>query len=297
MKLPNFLIIGAGKAGTTSVYRYLQQHPEVFVSPVKEPGFFVWEGQRHALLPDRRMPVRSLEAYAALFEGVRGEKAVGEASPSYLVDPLAAARIRERLPQVRLIAILRDPVERAWSSYWMTVRDGRERRSFEQAVADELSAWPGPPPERPYESYLWRGRYAHHLGPYLERFERARIRVCLFDDLAADPRAFMGELYRYLEVDDRFAPTTALRYNASGLPRHRLLGPLLNKSALSRTLRRLLPPAFGRRGALVQDALRSRLLARPPLAPALRRRLVACYRDDILALQDLLGRDLSHWLA
>lgn len=297
MILPNFLIIGAGKAGTTSVYHYLRQHPEVFVSPIKEPAFFVWEGQSQDLIPAWRMPVRSLAAYAALFDGVRHEKAIGEASPTYLVDPRAAARIRHRLPQARLIAILRDPVERAFSSYCMHLRDGRERRSFEQAVADELLDWPCRSRIQPHRSYLWYGLYAHHLGPYLTLFERSQLKICLFDDLAADPPGFMRQLFRFLEVDDGFVPRTAVRYNASGLPQHRLLGPLLNKSALTRTLRRLLPEPLRRRGALIQEILRSRQMIKPPVPPELRRRLVALYRSDILALQDLIDRDLARWLA
>src|SRR5215218_4707583 len=123
MTMPNFLIIGAGKSGTTSLYHYLGQHPEVFMSPMKEPKFFCFEGER----PNFRGPgddeeinrkcVTTIDAYRALFDGVACEKAVGEASSMYLYYPKAPERIDHHVAGVRLIAVLRNPVDRAYSSY------------------------------------------------------------------------------------------------------------------------------------------------------------------------------------
>jgi hypothetical protein len=299
MAMPNFLIIGFEKAGTTSVYHYLKQHPQVFVSPTKETNFFVHEGQNPEILPYLRkeLPVvRSLAAYRALFDEVSEHKAVGEASPLYLADPHAAEQIRHYLPGAKLIALLRDPAERAYSSYWMRVRDGRETRSFEQAVEEELAGRLDDSLELESRHYVDWGLYARHLKVYLSSFDRSQLAIYLFDDLQADPSGLMRELFGFLEVDDGFIPDTSVRYNASGPPRSRLLRPFLWKSAVTRTVRRALPGPLSRRAASIQEAWRSRALAKPPMAPKLRRRLVANYRRDILELQGMLQRDLSRWL-
>jgi hypothetical protein len=299
MAMPNFLIIGFEKAGTTSVYHYLKQHPQVFVSPTKETNFFVHEGQNPEILPylaKELTVVRSLADYRALFEAVSEHKAVGEASPLYLADPKAAECIRHHIPDAKLIALLRDPAERAYSAYWMRVRDGRETRSFEQAVDEELAGRLDDSLEVERRHYVRWGLYARHLKVYFSRFDRAQLAIYLFDDLQADPGGLMRELFRFLEVDDRFVPDTSIRYNASGTPRNRLLRPLFGKSAVTRTLRRALPGPLGRRAASIQEAWRSRALAKPPMPPKVRRRLVAGYRRDILELQGMLERDLSGWL-
>lgn len=141
--LPTFLVIGAAKAGTTSLYHYLGQHPQVFMSPVKEPGFFALEG--HPL--DFRGPgdewlrqatTTTLEAYQKLFEGVRDEPAVGEASVLYLHHHAAPEAIARYVPDVKLVAVLRDPVERAYSAFLYQTRNGREPLAdFEEALRAE----------------------------------------------------------------------------------------------------------------------------------------------------------------
>jgi hypothetical protein len=291
MIMPNFLIIGSQSAGTTSVYNYLKQHPQMYVSPIKETHFFVHDGQNLELLRHLTPGITSLAAYQALFQDVSEHKAIGEASPLYLVDPHAAARIRHYLPEAKLIAILRDPAERAYTAYWMRVRDGRENRSFEQAIDEEMRGL-----DVALRGYVRWGFYATHLKTYLALFDRAQLAICLFDDLRADPAEFMRELFRFLEVDDAFTPDTSVRYNASGSSRSKLLQPLFRKSALTRILRRVLPQPLSRRAASFQERWRGRELSKPPMPPALRRRLVAEYRSDVLELQDMIKRDLSPWL-
>ncbi len=119
MPLPNFLIIGATKSGTTSLYRYIGQHPDVYMSLIKELRFFVVNGSGAQLYrgptDDSRYPVTCLGDYLSYFEGAAAETAIGEATPEYLVVPEDPKRIRQRIPHARLIAILRDPTERAYS--------------------------------------------------------------------------------------------------------------------------------------------------------------------------------------
>src|SRR5881628_1693582 len=129
MMLPNFLIIGAAKSGTTSLYQYLRQHPEVYMSAVKETNWFAYEGQR-----DSWYSVRTAEEYERLFDGVTVQRAIGEASPQYMKSAVAAKRIAARLPGVRLVAILRDPIDRAYSGYLNSLRDAMERCSTDEAM-------------------------------------------------------------------------------------------------------------------------------------------------------------------
>jgi hypothetical protein len=158
MVMPNFLLIGSQSAGTTSVYNYLKQHPEVYVSPIKETNFFVHDGQNPDCVPHLSPGVTSLAAYRALFQGAFDRKAVGEASPLYLVDPRAAERIRHHIPKAKLIAILRDPAERAHTAYWMRVR-GRAGESIVRACGRPGTAG------RPRRFPGFRGQALRGVGP------------------------------------------------------------------------------------------------------------------------------------
>src|SRR3712207_4104321 len=130
MTLPNFLVIGAMKSGTTALYYYLEQHPEIYMSPVKEPNFFSQENAADT--------VTHIGTYEQLFKGASGKKAIGEASHSYLYEPRAAAEIRRYVPKVKLIAILRNPIDRAYSHFLHMVRSGTEPLDdFAQALREE----------------------------------------------------------------------------------------------------------------------------------------------------------------
>ncbi len=143
MTLPNFLVIGATKSGTTSLYTYLKQHPEVYM-PMKEPNFFALEGREPPFFrgpegwkePSQKR-ITDLEGYRTLFAGASGEKAMGEVSPLYLYAPQAAYRIRRYVPEAKLVAILRNPVERAYSAYMHLVREDREPLGFAEALKEE----------------------------------------------------------------------------------------------------------------------------------------------------------------
>ncbi len=297
--MPNFLVIGARKAGTTSLYHYLDQHPDVFMSPVKEPNFFAIEGEKADYRgPDadtriNRWSVADPEEYQALFSGAGGAGAVGEASPAYLCNPDAPERIRRHVPEAKLIAILRDPAERAYSAYMHQVRDGRETLAFAEALdAEERRTnanW------APAWRYKAEGFYQVCLSRYYELFGREQVRVYLYEDLGDDPRGVMRDVYRFLGVDASFEPDTSRRHNPSGVPKNRLLMSVLKRPNPLKAAARSLLPRKAR--ARLSSALQERNLSEaPPLDPQARRRLVGLYQEDVLALQDLIGRDLSAWL-
>jgi hypothetical protein len=281
MTMPNFLIIGAARSGTTTLYRYLEQHPEIYVSPVKEPGFFAFEGL-DAGYGRFGKGVCDLAAYRALFDGVAGETAVGEVSPIYLISPRAPARIQHYIPEARLVAILREPAERARSAATVkALYGGAGREAFGQTVRD-----------------IHWGFYHAHLRRYFDRFDPAQIRVYLHEDLRDDARGLSQDLYGFLGVNSAFEPDVTTIHNVSGIPRRRLWRALLAVlHSVRGALAPRLPAALRRRGGVYWDGLqRWGLVAPPPLEPEVRAELLAMYRDDILRLQELIGRDLSAWL-
>ncbi len=295
--MPNFLLIGAPKAGTTSVYHYLRQHPQVYMSPVKEPKFFAFEEAEPGSSRGKRNRVKTsqlitdIEEYRVLFAGVSDEKAIGEASPQYLYVPGAAGRIRRYLPEARLLAVLRNPVDRAYSHYLHLVREGFERLSFSEGLKEEEKRirenWP----------MMWhyknRGFYHAQLVRYYDLFGPEQIRVWLYEDLKEDPLGMMQGMFRYLGVNDAFVPET-LRHNVSGTPKSRALQTFIQKpNPLKSVVKPLVPEGMRRR---IRINLQNRNLAKPPMSEGVREELTEAYREDILKLQDLIGRDLSSWL-
>lgn len=299
MTLPNFLVIGAGRSGTTSLHHYLKEHPDVYLPAVKSASHFFCHGRPPAQDPyvhyvTRNYFVPDPADYEALFDGVREETAIGEVSPVYLATVHAAPRIAERLSAVRLVALLRHPVDRAFARFVARCRDGLERRSdFADVVRDER--------EEPLirdeaaGTYLASGFVSHFLASYLERFARERIRIHLFEDFQRDPAGVVRDLFAFLNVDPSFVPDLSRRHNQSGgMVRSRLLRRAWVRSALLRArLRPYLP------GAMRDQVfgLVTRNLAPICLDPTLRAELTELYREDIERLSVLLDRDLSHWLA
>ncbi len=298
MPLPNFFIIGAAKAGTTGLYHTLKQHPQIYMSPVKEPRYFILKDG----IPDYcgpgdqkilRNSILTYEEYTRLFEDARHETALGEATVGYLAySSKAAPSIKQYVPHARLIAILRQPADRAYSHYLMHFATGREILSFPQALAVEE--------ERQSNNWAkgWRykgnGYYHRLLQPFYHLFPSGQIRIYLYDDWKAKPAQMLQDLLRYLGVDESFTPAVIQR-NTSWLPRSRAVQALLSGSnPLKIWLKRWLPPQLWR--GVSKQIFRYNQKRPPRIDPEIRRQLTAEYRDDLLALQDLIQRDLSDWL-
>lgn len=294
--MPNFLIIGAAKSGTTSLYYYLKQHPQIFMSPVKEPSFFAIEGEPMNIRgpggpAKRSFWIADLASYRALFEGVRDERAVGEASVLYMYHPQAAERIRRYNPEMKLIAVLRNPVERAYSSFCFLAENAAEPLAdFEAALAAEEARI------RERWEHLWHyksmGYYYQQLKRYYERFDRSQVRVYLYEEFNRDNLRVLQDIFRFLEVDSGFVPNTSVRYLESGLPKNRRLQRLVLRSPLRKLLRTYLPerlqPFFLK--------VKKQTVSKGRMDEQIRRSLTAEYREEILRLQELIDQDLSGWL-
>jgi len=298
MTMPDFLFIGAEKAGTTSLYHYLKQHPQIYLPDLKEPGFFAWveETKFDYCGPGDQKVMQeyayTLEDYQALFRNVRNEKVVGEASTIYLFHLRAPERIKRYLPNAKLIAVLRHPAERAYSNFLMRVRAGRETVSdFSAAIEEEearqrnnwLMGW----------QYVRKGFYSRQLTRYFDLFKREQLKIYLYEDLCRDPLALMKDIYRFLEVDESFVPDITVQYNRTEMVlNHRLDDFLENPHPVKSGIKHFIP-----------QKIRSHIAARskkmnygkPKLSGSVRSRLIDVYRKDILELEKLIGRDLSQW--
>ena len=296
---PTFLILGAMKAGTTALYTQLGTHPEVFMSPVKEPNYFAFAGQDlNFQAPIDRRPdginhtsITDWDAYRALYDAADPDQARGEASHTSLYWPDAANNVKRRVPDARLIAILRNPVERAYSEYLHFRRDGDEPLdSFAAALdAEEERIRNGWAMGR----YVDRGRYDEQLARYVQRFDREQLRVVLHEDLLQSPETVLRSLCSHIGVDPSVELQRDRRVNKSGVPENPWVHAVLTGL---QPVRDALGPLIPDRVVDWANALKNRNLEKPAMRPATRRRLIDRYRPHVRALEDLLDRDLSHWL-
>jgi hypothetical protein len=297
VKLPNFVIVGAAKCGTTSLFEYLAGHPQIYLPTRKELHYFSYSAiARNSAGPgdaaylahfcaDRRQ-------YERHYLAVKGQRAIGEVSPSYFHYAEVAERISDELAKPKIIVILRDPVEKAFSQYMHLVRDNRETMSFAEALKTEA--------ERIEKGWaaLWQyaesSIYAWRLRRYLETSAEGRIKILLFDDLRRDPLAVLRELWRFLEVDETVVPDTSEVHNASGRPRSKLLADLIAKpNPLTSAARKLVPES-------VRTRIKTRLRrlntgSKGEIDDWSRAYLQDRFAADVKEVEAILGRDLG-WL-
>jgi hypothetical protein len=295
--LPNFLVVGAARAGTTSLYYYLKQHPQIFMSRIKEPRFIFAQFTRFptkGIGDGHSNVVQNFHDYCLLFRESSGERAIGEASPDNLYPYKdAIPTIKRFLGDPKIVIMLRNPTERAFSAYMFLVRDRREFLSFEEALDQEderiREGW------APIWFYRDAGFYYDSVKAYSRNF--SNVKACLLDDLKKDPSSLVQELFGFLGVDPAFVPDTSTQYNVSGNPRSRMLNDFfITRSRLQTVTRRVGHAILGEDNWVkLRDTLRPKLLRRTELAPETRRRLEDVYRGDVLKLQDLIEKDLSHW--
>ncbi len=283
-RTPNFFIAGAAKSGTTSLFHYVRQHPDVFMSRVKEPHYFCvpdfperFEGPGDQGFNDNTM--RTLEDYMALFDGVQNERVVGEASVYYLTFPQVATRIHKFNPDAKIVFILRNPVERAYSAYMHTVRDGRETLSFEEALEQEAAR-----KEQNYQPLWWykeAGLYAKSIETYMSVFSRDQLKIFLYEDLA-DSERVVRELLSFLHLRDDVHIDTSIRHNQSGKPKSRAMYEFFAKpNAVKEVIKPFLPKDF--RQKLGQRA-KSMTLVKDKPSPKTEKMLARYFREDVLHL-------------
>lgn len=301
-RFPNFLIPGAGKSGTSSLAYYLAQHPDIYITDPKEPTFFTYAGTTPRVSgPERSLEkaVTSLEAYLALFDGAGNHKAVGEASTFYfLLHQQTIDKIRSLVPdheKIRIIIILRDPVERAFSNYVMFRASGVETLPFEEAIEASTIAHRLRAGWTPSFDYVREGLYYERVKAYQDCFPLTR--VYLYEDLVSDAPGLVSDMFSFLEVDPHFRPDLSRRLNVGRLPRSQVIHKFVHDYfPLRRVVKRGLELSVGRATMtrLIEwaDSVNGRT---ERVLEETRGRLRAYYKNDIMALSRLIGRDLSGW--
>ncbi|RME13963.1 MAG: sulfotransferase [Ardenticatenia bacterium] len=290
MKRPSFFIIGAPKCGTTSLARWLGEHPNIYMSPIKEPNFFNEEGPN---------AVSSLEQYEALFaKANETHLAVGEASTHYLFSRTAVPNILAYAPEARFIVCVRNPVEMAPALHAERVWQRKETiGDFEQAWRLQTARREGrhvPPTAKGHPHVLQYGEYCR-LGAQLERLythvSPERVCVIVLDDMAQNPRRVYQHVLSFLNLPDDGRTDFPVHNRRK---RVRSVWGNMVIHTLGRFKRRLgIQPSLGVGRLLVRL---NRAKTPQGLSPALRAELCTYFHDDILLLQTLLQRDLRDWL-
>jgi len=274
-RLPDFLIIGAPRAGTTALFRALEAHPQVFVSRRKELNFF----------SARDFDESGIVGYSKHFAAAADGQIAGEASPVYMSSLEAPARMGAVVPDAKLIAILRHPVDRAWSHYWYRRLWRAEPRSFAEAVDDELE---GNAP--PGANYIAIGRYAEQLERIDMHFPTEALLVVVADHFRADPTSVYRSVCRHLAISDSGNPETLrTRVNSTQDVRS---WQLAKRTARFRDMDGVVGSAARRLRAWNRIPFEQ-----PPLERAIRKRLVDVFSDSNRALEGRLGVSLPGWYA
>jgi hypothetical protein len=284
MSMPDFFVIGTFKSGTTALSYLLRQHRRIFLHPViKETNFFAPDVHLGFRISDRA-------EYEELFRAASADQKIGEVCPSYLYSKVAAGLIRREAPDAKLIAVLRDPAERAFSDFMMHVRNGRRRLEdlrpqIEREMQGTLVAG-----DRPV---LAQGLYASQLSRFWALFPRRNVKVMLHSDLKNGALEALNDLFDFIGVERLGHVEVDQIYNVSGVPRSAAFQHVINRVRRKRVIVKRIMPEGLRKPAM---RLANKNIRKVPMSSELRSLMVTYYRTDILALQNEIDRDLSAWL-
>jgi len=291
--LPNFLIIGAPRCSTTSMHEWLGQHPDFFMSALKEPSYYAFEeGSPQNQIPRPDQFIHRLIDYAPLFEHAGGRKIVGESSTLYLQIPEAPDRLAAALPEVKMVAILRDPADRCFSHYLQHRNVGAEDVSVFREALDDLPRRRAAGWTVNYD-YIEPGYYAKHLANFYRVFGKERIKIIQFEEVRKDPTAVLGSICRFVGVSEDFAFDTAAIRNESGVPRSGGWNGAVHSAMRKLSgVAQILPSSLR---SPIANRMRKAILEKPVLSQEDRAHLVEIYHDDVVRLEAMLGVDLSAW--
>jgi hypothetical protein len=308
---PNFFLVGAAKAGTTSLFHYLNSHPQIFLSPIKEPNYFAKDIDPNCLRPDLRKNLDGAlkrfrksggriqlhiahivewEEYLGLFQQSGDCKAIGECSVSYLPSTVAAENIYSYNPNSRIIIMLRNPIWRALSQYRMDRKMGSIVCDFDTAIKEDLAV--KNPTWGRNRNYVWNGMYAEQIRRFMERFPEDQIHILFFEDFKHNIDGEMCSILSFLGVDRNIVMQTDKQFNQAGQPRVASLNRLIHRSGLKPLLKNMLPNTiFKRLKQLYYGEAETATLSRDQAIF-----LCDLYRDNVQRLSNMLAKDLTGWV-
>lgn len=297
-QFPNFLIVGAAKSGTTSLFNYLNQHPDIFIPSRKECRFFS-EMPRNFIgggsAEYQNDTIQSIEEYKELFKEGKYVKAKGDISNDYLFYyDRSISNIKKYLGnEVKIIVILRNPIDRAYSNYLHHVREGWENLSFEEALEKEGErksnnwAWP----------FLYKevGLYYKQVKAYMESF--AHVQVYLYEELANMPK-ILSTIFQFIEVENIDISNISNRYNISGYPKSKIVHCFMTRKNL---FKKIIKPAYnflipGEQRKRFSAYIKNSNLKKTPMKYDTREHLTSYFKDDIMKLNSLIEKDCTSWL-
>lgn len=291
----DFLIVGAARSGTSSLYYYLKQHPQIYLPTQKEPWFLSFAGNPpNFKSPDKlERVIWKFEDYVKLFSSASEDVKKGEASTSYLYTyKTTISNIKKYLEdweKLKIIIILRNPIERAWSQFMYYKMRGVEPLPFEKAVDPKViqkrlqSNW------NIYYDYLGFGLYYSQVKEYLNCFKNTRI--YLMEDLKTNPNKLLKDIFDFLEVNSSFVLSDYSKYNVSGYPSrlYEFIRDNIVKSKGWNIIKKLVPYNF-------RKEIKARLLRKEKMPRDIKSKLINFYKDDVIKLGKLINRNLDHWL-
>jgi hypothetical protein len=295
MTNPNFIIAGVARCGTTSLYHYLKQHPQIGFPKVKEPKYFSSTGIvfPHNGPGDNTVDakiIRDKKQYYELFGDLKNFQAIGEASSDYFYyHRHTIPAIKQELGDVKIILCFRNPIERAYSAYSNLLRDSRETTTFEEAINLEE--------ERLDKNYDWMwayksgGLYAEGLQLFKDAF--SNVKVVLLEDLEREPQRILNEVFNFLEVDNCESIDVSTKFSHSGKPKNKVIAKLTDRNnkffyTIRETVLKLIPRK-------ITEKIAAKLFQKDEIEPITRKMLQDFFQTDIKELEKLLNKNLSHW--
>lgn len=274
--LPEFLIVGPQKCATTWLYDCLYDHPDVLMPETDSVQYFDMNYQREE------------QWYRGHFTQYDGESVVGEETASYIRSEMAPKRIAETIPDAKLIFILRNPIDRAFSHWWHEKSKNKHSFDFEEVLENfDL-----------YQNWIVPGLYHRHLMRFSEYFPEEQIKICFFDDLVENDKQYVQDVYSFLDINDEYIPSLINQKVNQG--RFRGIGQTFVYNIIVSTYKKIAPkPAIEAVRPLhrrIRKSLASRTEYEEGMDEDIRERLEERFVNDIRDLSDYTGRDLAHWL-
>ncbi len=280
-KWPNLFIVGAPKAGTTSLYNYFKQIPGIYMSPIKEPNYFSKKTipENHTL-----KPIRDKKKYLDLFSGSKEEKFFGEASPQYLADPDTPKLIHHVSPYAYIIISIRNPIERLYSSYLMAMRGGQLKTTFHDVIQHALT-------HKIYKcesGYMIRlnsGLYSKHIKNYLDIFGKKQIKILIFEKWNIEVKKTLNEITEFLKLNYTVTENFHSTYNPYVVPREQIPQGIfsnnvvrkISRNVMGESTRKFFGSFFFKEGK------------KPEINAEDRKKLAKFYFDDVREIEKLLG--------
>ncbi len=285
----DFFIVGAPKSGTTSLYKYLSEHPQISMSAIKEPNYFSNKSLRNQTLYYDQNIIEDLERYHQLFSNDSIEKKKGEASVSYLFYKDVPKKINDYNPDAKIIILLRNPIERAYSHYLMDYRLGLVNENFNEIIKKKIKHKNA---KLYFQQYIELGEYANQIKRYLNEFDINQIMIIDYEDFIKETHLVINKVHRFLGVDNNFVPESNKKYNTFTFSKYKLIRFFYSFVFFRNTIKFIFP----RKILIVLFRLFFTNDNKPEIDEDIVEYLKDYFKKDILELNHIIDKDFIKWI-